>query len=290
MEQPDDQNSGFTFTIHYLQDTFKKLPVKSVPFRPNYFSFLFVKDAFGNYTIDDKLFEVAPLTVYFTNPGNYRMFETYKVVDMCLITFDEPFLKEYVHADVYTHFAFLLTETVAPRTLSTEQFTMIEKIYRLIHEHHFSRSPYKTQIVGSLIVTLLLKIKEYFFQDYNPINEGNRSSQIVKTFKQNLESHFRELAEGKVKLQLRVQDFADMQSLHSNYLSRVIASKTGKSISNWIAERLVIEAKVLLQDQHLSVKEVSGRLGFSEAPHFSNHFKKHTGLSPVQYRKEYFDK
>jgi AraC-like DNA-binding protein len=134
-----------------------------------------------------------------------------------------------------------------------------------------------------------LKIKEYFFQDYNPIYEGNKSSQIVKTFKRNLEKHFRELVSGKADKALRVQDYADLQFLHVNYLSNVITNKTGKSISTWIADKTTAEAKALLQDANLNIKEIANRLGFLEAPHFSNHFKKHTSLSPVEYRKQYFN-
>ena len=276
------------FTIHYLQDTFKALPFTSVPFRPNYFSFLFIGNAFGKYTIDDVNFTVEPGTVYFTNPGNYRIFEWQKITDACLITFDESYLKEHVHADIYKEFSFLLTETVQPRVLDSAQFKFIAELYRYIHREHLGSSPYKNKIIGSLLVTLLLKIKEYFFQDYNPIYEGNRSSQLVKAFKRNLEQHFRELTSGKTDKPLRVQDYADMQFLHVNYLSNVITSKTGKSISTWIADKTITEAKVLLQNKDLAIKEIANRLGFLEAPHFSNYFKKHTSLSPVDYRRQYF--
>src|SRR5919202_1810087 len=80
-----DTISGFT--IHYLQDIFKEFPVASVPYRPNFFSFLFVKNAFGKYTIDDQKFTIQPWTVYFTNPGNYRDFEWHQITDACLIVF-----------------------------------------------------------------------------------------------------------------------------------------------------------------------------------------------------------
>jgi len=83
-----------------------------------------------------------------------------------------------------------------------------------------------------------------------------------------------------------VQDYADKQNLHVNYLSSVISSKTGKSISTWISEKTIAEAKVLLQDKTLSIKEIADKLGFLEAPHFSNYFKKHTGQSPAEYRKQ----
>ncbi|WP_353720006.1 AraC family transcriptional regulator [Dyadobacter sp. 676] len=280
---PVDASSGLT--IHYLQQTFTRFPFTSVPFRPNYFSFLFVQEAFGRYTIDDQVFDVRPRTVYFTNPGNYRIFEWHSITDTCLITFSEAYLKENVHEDVYRDFSFLLTETVEPRVLSKGQFEVVRRLYEQIHSEHLGHSPYKNRIIGSLMVALLLKIKEYFFQNYNPIYEGNRSSQIVKTFKRNLERHFRDLVSGSVEVPLRVQDYADLQSLHVNYLSSVISNKTGKSVSAWIADKTIAEAKVMLQDPALSVKEIAVRLGFLEAPHFSNYFKKHTHQSPAGYRK-----
>lgn len=279
-----DSSSGFT-TV-YLQDLFKEFPVSSIPYRPNFFSFLFIKDAFGKYTIDDLQFTMEPRTVYFTNPGNFRTFEWHKISDVCLVVFDESYLKEQVHPDIYRDFSFLLTETVEPRVLKPEQFVIIEELYRIIYREHHDHSPYKNKLIGSLLVSLLLKIKEYFFQDYNPIYEGNRSSQIVKTFKQNLEQHFRDLATGKTDTQLRVQDYADKQFLHVNYLSSVISSKTGKSISTWIADKTIAEAKAMLQDKDMNIKEIAGRLGFLEASHFSNYFKKHTSQSPAEYRKQ----
>jgi AraC family transcriptional activator of pobA len=191
-----------------------------------------------------------------------------------------------VHPDIYRDFSFLLTETVEPRILKPEQLAIIEELYRFIYREHHGHSPYKNKVIGSALVALLLKIKEYFFQDYNPIYEGNRSSQIVKTFKQNLEQHFRDLTSGKTDTQLRVQDYADKQFLHVNYLSSVITSKTGKSISAWIADKTIAEAKAMLQDKQINIKEIAGKLGFLEASHFSNYFKKHTTQSPAEYRKQ----
>lgn len=283
-----EEESGFT--IHYLEDTFRDLPFRSEPFRPNYFSFLFIKNAFGHYTIDDQRFEVTSDTVYFTNPGNYRVFEWEKLEHTCLITFGEGFLKEYVHDDVYHDFSFLLSEVVSPRILTPEQFHQVEELYRLIHKEYKGHSLYKNKIIGALVIAMLLKIKEYFFQDYNPIYEGNRSSQIVKNFKLNIEKHFRDLISGKTNTQLRVQDYADLQALHVNYLSSVISNKTGKTISSWIADKTTTEAKVMLQKEDLNIKEIAARLGFLETSHFSNYFKKQTSISPAEYRKQYFGK
>lgn len=280
-----DPKSGFT--AHFLKETFTKLPFTSIAYRPDYFSFTFVRNAHGKYIIDEQTYPIQPGTVYFTNPGNFRKFEWYDVTDAFHITFKESFLKEYVHDDVYNDFSFLLTETVQPRILQALEFDEIELLYRQIHKEQIGHSPYKNKIIANLFVALLLKIKEYFWQDYNPIYEGDKSSQIVKVFKQNLESHFRNLVQGKAETPLRVQDYADLQNLHPNYLTTVIKTKTGKSIGIWIAEKTTAEAKSLLQNSSMSIKEISYRLGFTETTHFSAYFKKNTNSTPAEYRKNH---
>lgn len=62
------------FTILNLSDVGFDLPYQSEPFRPDYFSFLFVKEGKGAYTIDEQSFHVEAQSIYFTNPSHYRTF------------------------------------------------------------------------------------------------------------------------------------------------------------------------------------------------------------------------
>jgi AraC family transcriptional activator of pobA len=283
----DEIDEKTDFTIHNLKDIHLELPFKSPVYRANFFSFVFVKNAHGQYTTDDLRFDIVPRTIYFTNPGHYKSHEWLDIGEVYLVTLSESFLKENVHPDVFEEFPFLLAETVNPRVLDEVAFAEFEQLYLQINKEYFSHSPYRTRMIGNLFVVLLLKIKEYFWKDYNPIYEGNRSSQIVKTFKRTLEQHYRDLSNGKVHQVFRLQDYADNQNLHPNYLSNVIKSKTGKSISTWIAEKTIAEAKSLLQNSSTSIKEIAFLLGFSEANHFNNYFKKYTNISPALFRKQH---
>lgn len=286
----DKIDASVEFTIHNLKDIHDRLPYRSPVYRTNFFSFVFVKNGYGRYTTDDHTFDTEPGTIYFTNPGHFKSYEWRKITDAYLVTLSESFLKENVHARIFEEFPFLLAEMVPPEILKPEIFAEFEQLYLHIIKEYFSNSPYRQKIIGNLFVVLLLKIKEYFWIDYNPVNEGNRSSQIVKTFRKTLEKHYRDLSKNIEEKPFRVQDYADAQNLHPNYLNNVIKSKTGKTVSTWIAEKTITEAKALLRNSSISIKEIAYQLGFTESAHFSNYFKKHTDLTPVLYRKQHGEK
>ncbi len=273
------------FTIHFLPDLHPQLPFTSPTFRANYYSFVFVKDGKGTYTTDDQVFPTSPGTIYFTNPGHIKAFYLEELNDVHIITLTEAFLKEQVHQDVFDEFPFLLAETVPPSTLPHDEFEEFEKVYLQIKEEFAKDSPYKYRIIGNLFVVILLKIKDKFWKGYNPLEEGDRSSEIVRQFKKDLEKHYRNLLSEHEQYLFQVQDYANLQNLHPNYLSTVIKSKTGKPVNTWIAEKTISEAQAMLRNSSLPAKEIGYRLGFSEATHFNSYFKRHTGLTPNSYRK-----
>lgn len=53
----------------------------------------------------------------------------------------------------------------------------------------------------------------------------------------------------------------------------------------WIHLFLIGQAKYLLLQRDLQVKEIADRLGFPEQFTFRKYFKTHTGISPSDYRK-----
>ncbi len=273
------------FTIHFLPEIHPQVPFTSPTFRAEYYSFVFVKDGSGTYTTDNQTFTTAPGTVYFTNPGHIKAFQLNTLEDAYIITLTEAFLKEQVHADVFDEFPFLLAETVPPATLSEKEFAPFERCYLQIYDEFHSDSAYKYKIIGNLFVALLLRIKEQFWSDFDPLDEGDRTSAIVKAFKQNMEAHYRALTFESHGVLFQVQDYAHAQNLHPNYFSTVIKSKTGKSVNRWIVEKTIAEAQSLLTNTTLTAKEIGYRLGFSEPTHFSSYFKKHVGVTANTYRK-----
>lgn len=274
------------FTILSIPDIHAQIPFKSPILRADYFSFILTKEGSGVYFLDDNKFPFGSGSIYFTNPGHIKSYELFEAKEALIITLTESFLRENVHQEIYGEFPFLLAEIVPPKDLSSADFEEFELLYKQIWNEFEKDSEYKNKILGNLFGVLLLKIKEKFWLSYNPIDEGNRNSQIVRSFKQLLESEFKKVVENsQTDGKLQVQDIAERLNMHPNYLNSVIKSKTGRTVNDWISKRTLSVAKSLLIGTPYSSKEIAYKLGFSEPTHFSRFFKKHTQQSPGSFRK-----
>lgn len=80
------------------------------------------------------------------------------------------------------------------------------------------------------------------------------------------------------------QDYATHLSIHVNTLNRAVKEITGKSTTAHITERIIAEAKSLLQYTDWSVSDIAYALGFEYPNYFSSFFKKATGNTPKFYR------
>ena len=282
---PDCINDKDEFSILNFRDFALPLPYTSPSFRANFYSFIFAKDCKGVWTSNDNRFPLQPGTIFFANPGHIRQFTLGEVRDLYILTLSESFLERHVHASIFDDFPFLLAESVPPRILGAEQYADFEQLYLQIEKAYHGASQSRIKLIGYLFAVLLIKIKEAFWLDYNPVAEGDTSSKIVNTFKKDLELHYRQLLQQKVDKVYRVRHYAGLQGLHPNYLNTVIKTKTGRTVSSWITEKTIAEAKFMLQNSSTPIKQIASRLGFAEPTHFSNYFKKKTNTSPASYRR-----
>jgi len=71
-----------------------------------------------------------------------------------------------------------------------------------------------------------------------------------------------------------------------SYLSHLFSSVTGQTIEQYIIAQKIEKVKEWLSYGELSLSEIAWRLGYSSAAHLGNQFKKVTGLTPGQYKKD----
>lgn len=86
------------------------------------------------------------------------------------------------------------------------------------------------------------------------------------------------------KQQHEVSFYADKLNMTPGNLSRVINGVSGKPPIKWISDALVAEAKILLRSPEMNAQQVAHELNFGDQSSFGKFFKKHTGLTPVEYK------
>ncbi|WP_348823360.1 helix-turn-helix domain-containing protein [Flavobacterium aestuarii] len=78
--------------------------------------------------------------------------------------------------------------------------------------------------------------------------------------------------------------YAGVLFVTSGYLNKIVKQVTGRTAKTLILEAIVVEAKNLLENSQSTVAEIAEELEFSTSSSFSIFFKRHTSLSPSQYR------
>ncbi|MCU0649483.1 MAG: AraC family transcriptional regulator [Gemmatimonadaceae bacterium] len=275
---------GLECTVHPLEELHGRTPYASPLFRANYYSIVLVRTGRGAYHLDSVTYPTRPRTLYFTNPGHVKGFRIDRPATGWVITFSEAFLKTHGHVDLVEDFPFLIADTVPPRVLSADDFAPFAQLAAQLRDAFVAGTPSRPRLLASLLVVLLLRLKDAFWSTYDPRDEPRPDTHIVTVFQRNLASHVRALVAGTTHTQWGVKDFAHAQHLHPSYFSTVIRQKTGRPVGEWIDAKLLGEAQALLTRTPLSLKEVAFRLGFREAGHFSRFFRAQTGQTPSAYR------
>lgn len=86
---------------------------------------------------------------------------------------------------------------------------------------------------------------------------------------------------------LRVDALAALSGMCESSLRREFSTRLGMSPKAYILERKLVRACEMLASGLYSIKEICELLGFWDDAYFSKLFKRHTGLTPMQYAKEH---
>src|SRR5690606_15973998 len=106
----------------------------------------------------------------------------------------------------------------------------------------------------------------------NYAQQKNAAARITAVFLELLERQFPiETVQRPLELKT-AQAFAKHLSVHVNYLNSAVKEVTGKPTSTHIAERIINEAKALLQHTDWNIAEIAYALGFEYSTYFNNFF------------------
>ena len=168
-------------------------------------------------------------------------------------------------------------------SISEEQKQFITTVFQRMLSEQDTDYMFKDELVRSCINLIIHEALRLQPSD-NFSKYKNASSRITSLFLELLERQF-PVESSLHPLKLRTaQDFAHHLSVHINHLNRSVKEITGKTTTALIAERIVSEARALLQHTSWTTAEIGYALGFEYPTYFNNYFKRMTGVAPQSLR------
>ena len=187
----------------------------------------------------------------------------------CLSFFKPDLEKEFPFFNIlYTNF-FKLNEVkfheFAPH------FEEVFSAYENINDH-------QNRIAAIKFLALLYQLKAYT-NAFRQWEEGFTTAQQI------LLQKFIQLVNNFYIEKRTIEDYAAMLHVTPNYLSQSVKSASGKNALSYINNRLLSEAKSLIQFTDFDIAEIAYQLNFSDPANFGKFYKKHTGQTPIEFRK-----
>ena len=163
--------------------------------------------------------------------------------------------------------------------ITDEEVESLKLIYNLFCRHLSDPSrPYQSMALGALCEVL-------FFNTLG-IYSTRLNKAVLKSRREELLAKFIELLESNYKTERSVSFYADKLFVTSKHLSAVLKEISDKTAGEWIDQRVILEAKLLLRSTGLNIQEISAQLNFANQSFFGKYFKHLTGMSPRDYRSK----
>ena len=232
----------------------------------------------------DKSFEAEGTVLFFGNPHipySWETLSTTYVGYTCL--FSEDFLKAADRSESLQQSPLFKIGGTPIMNITEAQRKFLNTIFQKMIDEQETDYSFKDDLIRNyvnLIIHEALKLQPLDNYDQHK----NAASRITSVFLELLERQF-PIETGDRPLQLKTaQDFAKTLAIHVNHLNRSVKEITGKSTTTHITERIITEAKALLQHTDWPIAEIAYALGFEYPTYFNNFFKRLTGTNPTSLR------
>ncbi|QOW09503.1 helix-turn-helix domain-containing protein [Kaistella flava (ex Peng et al. 2021)] len=272
----------FPLTILTEKDLFEKVEIEKL-YQQEHPTTLFVRKGQANLSVQINKVQLSANTVLILDPkSTYKIHSVSPDFEGRIVVYENDYVQKLGlklnKLQVFKHFKSHLNNIdYLPEKEHNLLWTEIDLLAELL-KNDISLD-YKEDIVDHLFSAFIYGLAGALLkQEELGKTTMTRQEEITFEFVKNVFENFR-----SEKL---LQFYADKQNLTIRHLSSVVKSITQKTANQVISEFVMNESKILLTSSKISIQEIANDLQFSDPYSFSHFFKKHSGMSPIQYRTE----
>lgn len=273
------------FAIHNLSDYLKGHQHHTTkPHIHSYYQIIWFKKGKGKHFVDFKEYEVFENALFFIAKNQVHYFDNKTDYEGVLIHFSELFLGGSDNG-----INFLVKSSLFNNPYQTPSCCIGQGIEHLLEEYirqmnvelKNDKEFAHQELLRAYLNAFLIQVqrRKIEFEE----TEGNTSLALDE--KRTLLFHFINLVDENYTKGLSVAEYADLMNISTRTLSDLTNLTLNKTPSLIIQERIILEAQRLLLHSNLNVNQIGYRLGFDDPSYFVKYFKKHTNISPSEFRK-----
>lgn len=253
------------------------------PHRHDFFEVLYLIKGSGFHVIDGNKYEIKPPCVFFMSPGQAHKLELSNDIEGFIFIFTADFyLLNRSNQNSLIEFPFFYTihQDNPPLPLENEgDVRFLESLFRQSITESGQTGDYTTEMLRSILDLILTTCAARYRVTANMLNKGKGQMLVKRFFHLLEENHHKNLS---------LSDYSGMIGVTPNHLTQTVKLLTGKTSSQIIKAKQLMEIKRLLVHTNLSVSEIANQLNFEDQSYFTKFFKRETGTTPIQYRAETF--
>jgi AraC family transcriptional activator of pobA len=233
----------------------------------------------GRHTIDFTSFPVKPFHIYFMVPGQVHSWAFEGKADGYIINFSAAFFQSLLLKPDYLEQFPFFSGSVADAVIDLPaalHLKVLELFEELVQESE-TAPRLALDMVRALMLQLFILVGRLSFEKL-PVQVSAYNYTLLKNFQQLIEKNFSTLKLPKL--------YAELLYITPNHLNALCNNILGISAGEVIRRRITLEAQRLLINKELTISEIAYRLNFADNSYFTKFFKKQTGLTPEEFRKE----
>lgn len=165
-------------------------------------------------------------------------------------------------------------------SLSDKGAMMTEKYFKLLIDiYEMSDEKLKLEIADNIFADTHKGISLIYKKKTDNENiTSSKSEQLCKAFTQLVMQHYND--------NRNVAWYAEKLGITHAHLCSIVKQSTGKTCADIISSMVIMDAKSQLKSTHQSIQVISDSLNFANMSFFGKYFKRHVGMSPLEYRNK----
>jgi AraC family transcriptional activator of pobA len=253
------------------------LPI-NLPYRSDYYKIGLCLRGSARLQVNLETYDIGPNSLMLLSPYVIKQWPFMSAdLDALSIFFTREFVTANSSLNLDT-FAFFERDARHVVALPPAQAEAIAVLLRAIEQKYDAPHAYREEILRSLLHILL--------HETAPIYSAQHvSSSAIQTRSQLIAAAFKKLVNSHYVTERGLAFYANKLCITPKHLAETVRETTGKRAVEWLAQAVLLEATVLLQNPALSVGQIADTLHFADQSTFGRFFRNNTGVSPASYRQ-----